>query len=81
MRYPEMVKTNARHRGPRESVKQTNQVLDAQASITHLYKMFETNGVKRAELATSVNADYNSTRPQEMDRLRKETLAVRGGEL
>lgn len=81
MNYPEMVKTNARRRGPMESVKQSGQVLDAGRSIALLQSMFTKIETKRTTLSTELFTFYNQTIPDTIQTATHDIKTVKGGEL
>jgi len=76
-----MVKTNARRRGPMESVKQSGQVLDAGQSIALLQSMFTKIDAKRTTLAGEVFTFYNQTIPDAIQVATHDIKTVKGGEL
>jgi hypothetical protein len=81
MIYPEMVKTNARYRGPRESRKQTNINRDTTASIQRVRNEIENHRSRRIELAKSIFGFYNEDSYSQVNEMVVNVQAVKGGEL
>lgn len=81
MKYPEIVRTNARYRGPRESRKQINSVHDIESSIKRLYKEFEACKKDMDTLRTDMFTLYNTTIPSQRTTLINGVISVKGGEL
>lgn len=81
MRYPEMVKSNARYRGPMESLKFTNGVLDVAASIARLKEDFAARKASTQSLWSGMASHYQETIPEQAETLRLQAKAVKGGEL
>lgn len=81
MMYPEMVKTNHRHRGPMESRKQTNSMKDIRRSIEivreELLKRRESSRALMGDLLVEYNHNVRTNRSQVVNGVN----AVRGGEL
>lgn len=81
MRYPEMVKTNARHRGPMESVKQSSQIRDAGRSVALLQELFTKLESKQKTLTGDIFTFYNATIPDAVQEAIHDVNTVKGGEL
>jgi hypothetical protein len=81
MRYPEMVKTNARYRGPMESRKKTNGMKDVRRSIELLKEQMEERRKESRTLGQQLQTEYNTTRPNDRKEVINGVQSVRGGEL
>lgn len=81
MKYPELVKTNARYRGPRESGKQLNANRDITSSIKRLRGEFEDRKKAMDSLRTDMFTLYNTTIPSQRTTLINGVISVKGGEL
>lgn len=81
MHYPEMVKTNARRRGPMESAKQTSQVRDAERSIALIRSKLEKIGQSCQLAQSDVFGLYNGTIPDRLRAGMNDVASVKGGEL
>ncbi|WP_422661714.1 hypothetical protein ACK8P5_26695 (plasmid) [Paenibacillus sp. EC2-1] len=81
MRYPEMVKRNARYRGPMESEKETSQILDIGRSIDILRSEYKDLKASMSSLFSSISQEYHVDQPQPVDHIRRSAQSTRGGEL
>lgn len=81
MKYPEIVRTNARHRGPRESRKQINSQRDIRASLDVLRKELSTRRKVGEELRKDMFTLYNETIPRQRTEVINGVISVKGGEL
>ncbi|ABS83732.1 virion structural protein [Bacillus phage 0305phi8-36] len=81
MKYPEIVKTNARYRGPRESRKQSNSKRDIEASLSVLRKELSVRRKVGEELRKDMFTLYNETIPRQRTEVINGVLSVKGGEL
>lgn len=81
MKYPEIVRTNARYRGPRESHKQLNSKRDIEASIQRLKKEFANSKKAMDELRSDMFTLYNTTIPSQRTTVINGVISVKGGEL
>jgi|HigsolmetaAR206D_1030411.scaffolds.fasta_scaffold19332_2 hypothetical protein len=81
MRYPEMVKTNARYRGPMESAKQSGQALDIGHSIEILKAEFADRAANIRSLMGKVIEEYDNAIPLTTKQVMNQVKTMKGGEL
>jgi hypothetical protein len=81
MKFPEMVKTNARHRGPMEGRKQNNSMRDIRRSIDLAREQFTKRASESKQLMSDVSTEYNETIPNGRKDVVNGVFAVKGGEL
>lgn len=81
MLYPEMVKTNSRYRGPRESRKHMNVNRDIVNSIQQLQEAADGIKTKRTDLQKTIYEYYNTDHHQPVSDMVITVDALRGGEL
>ena len=81
MRYPEMVKTNSRYRGPMESRKQTNSMKDIQRSLALAREELEKRRQESKKLMGELLLQNNYTVLEQHRYITNGVKAVRGGEL
>lgn len=81
MKYPEMVKTNARYRGPMESRKFNNSVLDIIGSIEVLKQHMIKNEDRGRSIQNKLFDYHTKTLPMERKTVVTQILSVKGGEL
>jgi hypothetical protein len=81
MKFPEMVKTNARYRGPMESRKQNNSMRDIWRTIDLAKEEFaRINGISK-QLMSDVMTHYNDSIPADRKEVINGVASVKGGEL
>ena len=80
MKYPEVVKRNARYRGPMESEKQTSAVLDISHSILILTSELQNRKASMSALLGSIATEYNVAQPNYVNQLRLTVSGMKGGE-
>lgn len=81
MKYPEMIKSNARYRGPMESRKQTNSAQDIYRSIELLQQEFGRRKESTDSLMGDILTQYNEVIPHIRTSVINEVQSVKGGEL
>lgn len=81
MNYPEMVKTNARYRGPMESRKLSNSVRDIQKSISLLRQKFNKQNDDGGSVRTGIFRHYTNQLPEDHQEITQRVRTVKGGEL
>jgi hypothetical protein len=79
MLFPELVKTNARFRGPMESQKQDALVRDTAATIDLLYSLFTKQQNAVASFSTRIH-EWEQTMQIQTDELRDKIGIEKGGE-
>lgn len=80
MHYPEMVKTNARYRGPRESGKQRRTIRDTYHSLDKVQEELKKREGDRLNLMGEIFSFYNDTMQVELHEIKGKVLTVKGGE-
>lgn len=81
MRYPEMVKTNARYRGPMESRKHSNGVLDVLSSLEHLRRQMRENNERGGSLRKKLHDHYIEKVVDERKTFVAEIQRTKGGDM
>lgn len=79
--FPEMVKTNARYRGPMESKKMTDSVLDVEASLRRVADLLRKNKENGSRLFNEMASTYNVDMYKAIEVKTHQIQSIKGGEL